>query len=461
MTSNVRVLKTSKSHVSFSGLAILIASIAFLTIERSAPSAPLNIFLKIGTAFPLAYYLLKELRKNPAHLLSFYYQLFYYVFMLVSALLVSAGAYMIEISETGDANGTFWVILIFFIVGLESSKFGYIRVAQSKLRSESPRFSYGVESMLIYVIAALTLIVSIHILLQYSSPLLLNMERSTFWSNIVPEEFGFLPSLVQQTFFLILGLHWTRKSRINNPNISTILIIIYVAIAIIVLGEKFSALNLFLAMALMYVAAHEPRTRLSPKTIFLTFCIFIILILIVAFHYINIGRDVTFIETRIALQSQLTWSTLNTASFPFYGRDEAACFLGCKGYESGADYISWKYLPTAVYEHYTQGGTGLSGFLPATQIMAFGVLLSVIAHSLFSFFMGALQAYLVGQLRRNRLIYGFLIYKLYLGVVLFWYAAREIGMLVYLSLILCLAMLLASKQHKRQIDVNLSRHNPT
>src|SRR5690606_32204788 len=94
-------------------LAIL-ASLIMFFIERN------NIFQLTAPAITAAfltialylYLLFAEQRKI---FLTSFYQIYFMLGLSVSAAAISGGAQMIEVGAFGDANGSFWVILAFFL----------------------------------------------------------------------------------------------------------------------------------------------------------------------------------------------------------------------------------------------------------------------------------------------------------------------------------------------------------
>ena len=126
-----------------------------------------------------------------------------------------------------------------------------------------------------------------------------------------------------------------------------------------------------------------------------------------------------FILTRIALQAQVLWSSLNLNTFPFVP-NESLVALG--NFQSSADFISYKMLPTYLYEYYAENGTTLSGFMPGFYIIFFGYFGAAMLHAFLSFIAGYITGILISAIRSKAFFTSFLWLKIYLGIIFSWYA---------------------------------------
>lgn len=431
-----------KPVTSVPGVGIILVSFFFMALERLGVLAGSSTIWSIAMLLFLFIYLLREFFRFREHTISYFYQIFYFLGVIASAFLISTGAYMVEIRKVGDANGVFWTGVIFFVAGLEASRFTYYKSIRRFQVSVSPCFNKDVEKIFLLFITSAALLASLVVFVKYSGPLIIGVERSEFWSSIVPSGFSFVPSLIIQTFFLAIALYWPRGNK-KSTKMAVLIIFLYLCSTAVVLGQKFSAFIIYAMIFFLYMAAHHPRFRISFKMVVWFFVTFLLIVGLVVYSYEVIGRDAGFISVRLALQSQLNWSVLNAVPFPWGVNAPLSCFMGCQ-FGSGADYISYKFLPETVYRHYTEAGTGLSGFLPALPILIFGFPVALALHVVFSMFTGKLQAYLVSQIRKRNTIYSFLVFKIYFSLVLFWYAAIHYAVyskLFIFSLLLCLMLL--------------------
>lgn len=430
-------------------LALISTNILFLVFERLGllgSTGPILALFMLAFVFA---YLIKEFHESREHLLSYFYQVFYFVGLLVSALLISNGAYMIEIQKFGNPNGSFWLLVIFFISGYEVSRLAYYKCIKYLAASESPSIDKRIERVVMLTITFAVIALSLFILVRYSSPVLLKMERSTFWGGVVPASYSFIPTLVLQTFFLAISLRWVRPSSRKSQVLAACIVFLYIFVTIFVLGHKLSALIIYIMVFLTFIGAHNPGFKIKTRAVIALTTAIVALYLLVVFSYGNIGRDSSFILTRLALQSQLVWSVLDTLYFPLTSSAPWACYWGCSGLESGSDFISSEFLPSKLFYHYKDSGAGLSGFLPALPVFTFGSVVAFILHIAFSIFGGGLQAYLVLQVRKYNVIYGFLIYKIHFAIVLFWYTGLALGRFFVLSVILCVSLQLLSRHFRK------------
>lgn len=426
------------------GATLIILAAVLLILERFKIAREHGISLSLIMMAFVVIYLLVEFRKSPEHTLSYFFQIYAFAGMLVSSAIISGGAKMIEINQTGNANGTFWILIIFLIFGLEASRSAYYWHKKRIPLWTSPKINAQTERVVILLITVVAICLALFVLLRYSSPLLLHVDRIYFWRAIVPGSLSFIPSLVSQTFFFAVALNWLHTNIQRGRKMPLLILVMYLLVTILVLGEKFSGFILFSMTFFLFLSAHKPVFPISPKIIILFLMGLGAIYFLISVGYSGLGREDSFMLIRVALQSQLNWSVFNYSHFPWWSNAPWPCFLGCGEFLDGKDYISFKYLPNSVYKHYMEGGTGLSGFMPALPILTFGLPLALFFHVAFSFFGGILQEYLVRQLRAQNVIYGFLIFKIHLATTLYWYTANQaavFGVAFAITLLLCMLLI--------------------
>ncbi len=405
--------------MSLGALLIVVCMLMFI-IERMA--GVYNTDFPVIMLIVIFGYLLREVYRFREHAFSYSYQIYYFIGVLVSAIFISNGAEMLEINKSGSANGVFWMIAVFFISGLEASRLVYSKTSKTFRCSSVPLLEGRLEFGLMVSIVCFVVFLICYVFFKYSGPLILGIERSTFWNYIVPGNLSFIPSLLVQTFFFSIALWWSRVGGVYKNIFSLLVVVFYLFGTVIVVGQKFSSLIIYFSIFLFFVAAHNANFRISFKVIFFLVLVMVVVVALVVLSYFHIGRDATFILIRVALQSQLNWSVIDVLEVPWLPSSPITCFFGCQ-YETGRDYISERYLPPATYEHYKISGSGLSGFLPALPVLTFGLPLALVLHVLISMLNGAMQALLVHHIRHRNAIYSFLLFKAHFAIVLFWYAA--------------------------------------
>lgn len=352
-----------------------------------------------------------------------FYYIVYAIGMLISSALVSGGAYMIEITEFGNQNGAFWIVVAYFITGYEASRIGFSLAGKFRLGANPYRFSWRFNRLLIIILTTSALGVAASIFIRYGGPLLQGVDRVTFWRTIVPNDFSFVPSLLIQTFFFAAFYFlWIRHAR-KRSIMAAFLLIAYVLAALFVLGQKFSAFIIYIHTWLVISAAlfHDFKIKLL-HIIGLT-SVVILLSLSIIVSYTLLDHDAIFALVRVALQSQLLWSVLADESKLSLWPQDWICYFSCPPFNSGADYISFLYLPYDMYNFYTDGGSVLSGFMPALSIITFGLIASLLTHILILFILGFIQRKILFSLTAGNMIYGFLLFKLHLGLTMIWFSA--------------------------------------
>ncbi|NMM05997.1 hypothetical protein [Polaromonas sp.] len=347
---------------------------------------------------------------------------------------------MIEVGETGKPNGLFWVLMIFLIAGLECSHASYSRSMSINVRRPAPRLGRKTTKRIIAGTIAISLTSATLILLKYSAPMFLGVDRVTFWTQIIPSPLSVFASVISQSFFFCAYLYFNQKHEKKNTAIPIILIFVYIFFSIILLGEKFSVYIIYLTMWLFVSVGFGAAPKINIKFFILGFLMLLAVISLVIFSYVKEGKDEIFILSRIALQAQLMWSVMNEGSSILLSGANWQCFFGCGTFLSGEDYISLRYLPTHLFHAYKESGAGLTGFMPALPVLLWGLPAALLIHSLFSYFFGTIQAKIVKYIKMQNFIFALLLWKFYLAGTILWFAAKLIVIpgLVVVSILLIL-----------------------
>lgn len=415
----------------------LIFNISMLAIERLAwiDGSIASFFQIIGF---LLFFLYTKLiyNKNPKFILASFYQIFYFAGMLLSGLFLSFGVPMIEIGESGNSNGTFWVLMIFFVVGLYFSKKSFEMGISSRFGFNAPKFSIGTEKLICIGLATIPLILAGMVFFQYGAPAT-SEERTVFWNSVVPSYFSWVNSSLRQMFFfvaliLVLPLF---KYKI----IPALYLMAYVFFTIFLLGEKASAFIILISIFLVVYAAGY--TGKISRQVFLWGGV---ILLLIYYLIINSYRESdygdAFVFTRIALQAQVLWSILNVESFPLMPSDSLS---NIPDILNSADYLTYKFVPRYLYEIYTDTGNTLSGFLPAFPMIFLGFIGSLVMHAIVSVVMGYIAGSIVSAVASRAYIFSFLLLKIYLAIIFSWFAlifSAIFGIFSVISVLLIFAM---------------------
>lgn len=405
--------------------ALLIAlSLMFWLWERSIHSLGFSLHYLL-TAFVIARYLNLLLRDNTAATLTSFYQLYYGVGMLVSSAIISSEAEMIEIGATGTANGTFWLMLIFFVIGMEATVLGYRRGLRLRLSVPALRLPVGFDMAIMLLFIVPVLAIALYVILLTGGPVLRGIDRVTFWRYIAPTGTSILPTLVSQSFFFVAFIHLWRVRTKHSLTMTRLILVGYFLIGFFVLGQKFSLFILFINAWLIVKIGVTPSFRLKLSHLVSAIIMLAVLLLSVAISYMIDGQGLDFILVRAALQAQLLWSVSESMFQGIAPSLRPECYFGCDWYASGMDYISYMYLPVGTYDFYKNGGTVLSGFMPALPIFTLGPVFAAILHIIVGFFMGILQRKTTTALSKKQPIYGFLLFKFQLSMSAIWFASMQ------------------------------------
>ena len=363
-------------------------------------------------------------------LLTSFYQLYYMVGLLISAAVVSGGAYMIEVGAYGTANGFFWVTLAYFFAGIEATCFGFKSLGGAAFERKIVALRWERSRLLILTICSAAIAAALYVLATAGSPLLLGIDRVTFWRINAPQYMSFVPTLVLQTYFLVSYFYLQSIRKRRNTLVPILMILGYVFVTIFCLGQKFSAFIIFFDAWLMILSGTSPNFRLKISHVVTALTIFVGIIAIIALFYILSGRGASFIFSRIALQAQLPWSIFDDPhGVRLIPGAEWICYFRCGWHTNGVDYISYLYLPMVRYKFYYEHGSTLSGFMPALSLSTFGFPVSFLLNVFACFALGVLQRNICYAVRRDNVIVALLLFKMQSGLALAWFAASLTALL--------------------------------
>lgn len=441
-------MTTSRKHTSgrpLLGLGLLILAVGSYFAERVDGGNWASWSHVLGGLL-LVWYLRVFLHDHRAVVLTSFYQIYSSLGMLVSAAIISGGAYMIEVSHYGTSNGFFWVVIIYFVAGMEMTRIGYNLGGRIHLGMGAPRLSPSVAHLLLLLIVGATLIVAAYVFILTGGPLLSGVDRVTFWRTMAPAGTSLVPSLVTQSFFFAAFYFlWQRKSG-GGMLLPTAVVICYILTALFVLGQKFSVFIIFLNTWLLLLPGILPDFRFKFKHLVMMAFVAVAVLLYVAATYILDGKDASFVITRAALQAQLLWSVFDEPGALSLLPQHPGCYFGCDLFASGQDYITYRYLPIVRYNHYAEVGTVLSGFMPALSILTLGMVTSISLHLTISFILGFAQRKMVASFANRNLIYGFLLFKAQFSITIMWFTSGSgplRGLILTLALIAAYRFVLA------------------
>lgn len=404
------------------GFILLVLSAWSYVVERAYGGDWANWNHILGFVL-LVWYLWMFLRDRSAVLLTSFYQIFYSLGMLVSAAIISGGAHMIEVDQYGTQNGFFWIMMIYFVAGLEMTRVGYdcggrVRLGPGVLRPPS-----GAGRLILLLVVGATLAIAAYVFVRTGGPLLRGVDRVTFWQTMAPSGTSLLPSLVNQSFFFAAFYFlWQRRSG-RSMILPALVVIGYILTALFVLGEKFSAFIIFLNAWLLLLPGILPGFRFGSKHVAAVAVAMAALVVYTAASYVLDDKDMSFVVTRAALQAQLLWSVFDEPGAQVFLPQQPGCYFGCGPFASGIDYISYRYLPEWRYNHYAEVGSALSGFMPALPILTFGTAASTLLHLTVTFTLGFAQRKMVASFSSGKPVYGFLLFKAQFSLTIMWFAS--------------------------------------
>lgn len=420
-------------------IALTFYSLASYFTERILRGDWANWNHAIG-ALALAGYLTIYYRAHRDIILTGFYQIYYSIGMLLSAALVSSGMFMFEIAAFGDQNGIFWVMMTYTVAGLEASGLGYRLAGFFQFRGGVRNLSRPLSKSLILLITTGTTLISLYVFISYRGPILVGTDRVTFWRELVPPYLSFLPTLATQSFFFVAFYYlWSRQYR-QKSALPTVILFSYILTGLFVLGQKFSLFILFLTIWFALLPGMAPNLTLKRSHILALLSAVTLLVASVLVSYTLQDKEPSFALARIALQAQVLWSVFDDAHVHILWPGDLTCYFGCGPFADGKDFISYKYLPFDLYNFYSDGGTTLSGFMPALSIMTLGIPISLLLHLTISFILGIIQKRLVAAVSKRNIFSSFLLYKTHISITLIWFAALQTAIPGLISALLLIVL---------------------
>lgn len=414
-------------HLTFSmrltlAIALLCHSIASYYAERIYNGDWANWNHTFG-AMGLFWYLRLFYKARRDVILTGFFQIYSSLGMLLSAAFVSGGMYMFEVAEFGNQNGIFWVLVLYFVAGLEANGLGFRAADYFHVGKPVQKPSKITGRLLILCITLATLVISAYVFINYRGPIILGIDRVAFWRNLVPSYLSFVPTLVTQSFFFVAYYYlWAQRSG-QKSRLPMMIVVAYVLTGLFVLGQKLSLFMLFITVWFSLLPGTFPNFTIKRTHLIALLSAVAFLVASVLYSYSLQDKETGFALARIALQAQVMWSVFDDANASIFWPSDWSCYFGCGQFTDGIDLISFKYLPFDLYKFYAAGGTTLSGFMPALSIITMGLAASFLLHLAVSFTLGIVQRKLVLATFEDNIIYSFLLYKAHISLTLIWFAA--------------------------------------
>lgn len=428
---------------------ILIISFFMIVYEQIFVHEDLQFFAMVIYAisiFLLIFYIRIWYRRQKIFVATAFYQIFYFVGILLGSFLSAIGAEMYEIGKIGYPNGSFWLIVVFVVSSLEFSHFGYVSALNSKAILKD-YFSSIAQKNIIYLLIVLIILLSTFIVFKYGSPLTSGVNRVRFWGDVAPSYLSFIRILIITTFYSVAYLYvrniLTRRSVVSD----IVAALIYILLVLFLLGEKFSVFIMMMHAWLFVNAALRGDSYIESVWKWISVGL-IILLINVSLVYMAMGLGGDFVINRMALQGQVIWSVMNESyDVLLMGGD----WLGAMNVEP-KDNLARRYLPPATYDMRGETGTSLSGYSPALLIFYFGLPFGIVVNCILSWLLGFIQGRAMVALRISGLIYGYVYYVIYFFAIMVVFVGNFNLVVTVIPLFMFLFLYKALFMFKRKIS---------
>lgn len=412
---------------------------ASFTMERLYPGDWAN-WNHVAGALLLLEYLRQLFKHQRIVLLGAAFQVYSWLGMLISAAIIADGTFMIEVTQYGTQNGIFWIVLAYFVAGMEMTVLGYCAASRVRTGVDVQHFPAWVDRWVIFAICGVALSLSALVFFLYGSPLLTGIGRVLFWRTKVPSQLSFVPNLVIQSFALAACYYLLRRRDGKRLMLPSLIVLGYLLATALVLGQKLSAFIVFISVWLLLTASIYPQFKLRKVHILIGLAGAASLLVLIMTWYVIAGRGAGFVVGRAALQAQLLWVIFSDTIPQNVLPQDWRCFLACDGYASGRDFITYISIPLGRYNNYLATNTTLSGFVPALSIITLGPILAFLLHLSFSFILGFMQRKIRKAFQRGNMLYGLLAFKLHFNLTILSVTASlaPVGGIVVVLLLIAL-----------------------
>lgn len=398
-------------------IIFILCIIYILNSEKK--NADTEIILPLLLLLFFLFYVFSFYKKDYRFILSSFYQMYYYLGMIISSVIITSGSYMYEIQQQGWANGLPWVAVSFSVLCIESSYIGY-RCIKFKISVSHENI---IQKLFVFFLISVATILSLYILMRYGSPLFHGVNRVKYWGLIAPSYLSPIRLLLVFSFYVGVLYFFYCKIKAKSLISIRLILLFHVLMVPILLGEKVSVFIMFIFSSLMVSSVWIHKDQ-ANKLIKIVVLIVFMLVVIAAIVYQQMGLGHDFVFKRIALQGQVLWSVLNeNNSNLIYGLLSESRY-NITNLFNGRDFVAERYLPFNTYRLNQETGTSLSGFSPAIQILMFGVPLTVFICFCFFVVLGFVQKITLLSIAHFDFIRAFLLFIIYFFMISIWFVVN-------------------------------------
>lgn len=396
---------------------------------------------------------------------SFFVVSFFLLFAQTSAVIsgayIESGNYILEGLRYGYATGAtarlIYFNAIFFTVSLWCFKWiNFFKPTQS-IESNLIQIPTWVKKTIL-IFSWSILVILMFGLLKYGSPLLLKIDRFTYWTNHpFPLMQGLKSKLTIISFLCGLLVAIPSHSRTYLPRI-TVVAVIFINIAY---GEKFS--GIYAAGTMYFLPSMIVKGRkffqllFTPAKIATMFlCITAVLILI-GYQYSMLYESTSamqlIIDRAFALQGHVWWGideiNLKRAHF-LYSDFSVLIGKSLRDEDAGMQVLMYALSPVTIVDTYLANNTRFSMANPAIGLYALGSLGLFLYQITTGLFFGAFSWYFIRQISYFRLLRSLIcviIYTALFEALLMgnWYIVFSLFAIKYYALLVTIELLLFLK----------------
>lgn len=359
--------------------------------------------------------------------------LFYYSQMtaIISGIYIESGTFIPEEMIYSEATGSTARLVLFHMIFIVTLIY-CIKKLLPKVISKAIFYKISISDTIcyfFYCIAAISLLVGLTGILIYGTPLLLKISRFQYYLIINP----IFLSIIRKYYIIpfIAGYIIAIKKDNRLHLISCISILLLLVVILILYGDKFSALSIYIYLFFFPYLTLNLYKRINTNPIPLKKPFFILLVTLLFFlpliyyHYSNemAGSRSAVLEqvtNRIfALQGHVWWgvdSIVNSGSY--YPSDQrnkelqAIISLSEPNYYTGMHFLMSIISPSIISESFIRDGVNFTMGYPAIALYLFGYI-GIIPFQIFiSFIVSIIIIYLIYSITCNNIIHLILSCKL-------------------------------------------------
>lgn len=379
-------------------LAIILSALLIYSLSFATKSNALNLAALLLLMTQAALWAGRAKKQWP-----FFIYFFGIIFAAISGFLVELKSiYMFEIMEHGKLTGAAarYISLMIIFLGVALISFEII-----KIKIHPPSFPAKLNkkiTLIAFATSILPIIYLLYVVLEYGSPLLMGIDRFSYWTEFSSPYAGKVRYLAIPLSFIISLAEQNRQ--ISKKTSMTWML--SMAAALILNGEKLSGLIMLLFFYLIPKFELSEQKKINTALLAKASITAAILLSVVLINYYAILGDLSsamdLFFARLALQGQMNYALTNLSTTDI-NHDIIKNLIGINSSdrESGIHYLMYLIAPENIVNNRIDNGTTFTAPFPANILIFFHGFFAPLAVAACSFLVSIPAAFMTASTRSS------------------------------------------------------------